>query len=108
MDTSGTPTEQDSDFILMALQTETWQQWQTSSLQAKLVARGFEQKDDIDFFDPVVRWETIRILLAIAIHLNWLIHQLDVLTAFLNEILEEDVYMYRPLGFIQQRAEHLV
>ena len=79
--------------------------------KARLVARGFEQKDGIDFFDtfaPVVRWETIRILLAIATHQNWTIHQLDVLTAFLNGILEEDVYMHQPLGFVQKGAEHLV
>ena len=79
--------------------------------KARLVARGFQQKDGIDFTDtfaPVVRWETIRILLAIATHLKWPIHQLDVLTAFLNGILEEDVYMHQPLGFIQPGAEHLV
>lgn len=55
--------------------------------KARLVARGFEQKDGVDFletFAPVVRWETIRILIAIAVHLQWPIHQLDVLTAFLN------------------------
>lgn len=41
--------------------------------KARLVARGFEQKDGTDFLDtfaPVVRWETIRTLIAIAIHLN--------------------------------------
>ena len=79
--------------------------------KARLVARGFEQKDGIDFFDtfaPVVRWETIRILLAIATHLNWPVHQLDVLTAFLNGILQEDVYMNQPLGFVQKGAERLV
>lgn len=66
--------------------------------KARLVARGFEQKNGTDFLDIfalVVRWETIRTLIAIAIHLNWPIHQLDVLTAFLNDILEEDVYMLR-------------
>ena len=79
--------------------------------KARLVARGFEQKDGIDFLDtfaPLVRWETIRILVAIAIHLNWPIHQLDVLIAFLNGILKEDVYMHQPLGFIQRGDEHLV
>lgn len=72
--------------------------------KARLVARGFEQTDGVDFLDafaPVVRWETIRILIAIAVHLNWTIHQLDVLTAFLNGILKEDVYMLQPPGFIK-------
>ena len=79
--------------------------------KARLVARGFEQRDGSDFgdtFAPVVRWETIRTLVAIAIHLNWPIHQLDVLTAFLNGILLEDVYMLQPLGFIRRGSEHLV
>jgi hypothetical protein len=79
--------------------------------KARLVARGFEQKDGVDFletFAPVVRWETIRVLIAIAVHLNWPIHQLDILTAFLNDILKEDVYMYQPLGFVTPGSEHLV
>lgn len=79
--------------------------------KARLVARGFEQTHGVDCFDtfaPVVRWETIRILLAIATHLNWPIHQLDVLTAFLNGILTEEVYMHQPPGFIRKGAEHLV
>ena len=79
--------------------------------KARLVARGFQQKDGVDFletFAPVVRWETIRILIAIAVHLNWPIHQLDFLTAFLNGILKEDVYMFQPPGFEIPGAEHLV
>lgn len=79
--------------------------------KARLVARGFEQKDGVDFLDtfaPVVRWETIRTLIAIAVHLNWPIHQLEVLAAFLNGILKEDVYMHQPPGFVKLGAEHLV
>ena len=79
--------------------------------KARLVARGFEQIDGVDFvetFAPVVRWKTIRTLIAIVVHLNWPIHQLDVLTAFLNGILKEDVYMLQPPGFITAGAEHLV
>ena len=79
--------------------------------KARLVARGFEQQDGIDFLDtfaPVVRWEPIRILIAVAIHLNWPIHQLDVLTAFLNGILQEEVYMRQPLGFVTPGTDHLV
>ena len=79
--------------------------------KARLVARGFEQRDGVDYletFAPVVRWETIRILVAIAVHLGWPIHQLDVLTAFLNGILKEDVYMNQPPGFVKPGQEHLV
>lgn len=79
--------------------------------KARLVARGFEQTSGVDFletFAPVVRWETIRTLIAIAVHLNWPIHQLDVLTAFLNGILKEDVYMFQPPGFLKPGFEHLV
>ena len=79
--------------------------------KARLVARGFQQKDGVDFletFAPVVRWETIRVLIAIAVHLNWPLHQLDFLTAFLNGILKEDVYMFQPPGFAIPGAEHLV
>ena len=77
--------------------------------KARLVARGFEQRDDfLETFAPVVRWETIRLLVAIAVHLNWPIHQLDVLTAFLNGLLKEDVYMYQPPRFVVAGAEHLV
>ena len=79
--------------------------------KARLVARGFEQTDGVDFletFAPIVPWETIRILIAIAAHLNWSIHQLDVLTAFLNGILKEDVYMFQLPSFIQPGTEHLV
>ena len=79
--------------------------------KARLVARGFQQQDGVDFletFSPVVRWETIRVLIAIAVHLNWPLHQLDVLTAFLNGILQEDVYMHQPHGFVKPGKEHLV
>ena len=82
-----------------------------SRYKARLVARGFEQTDGVDFletFAPVVRWETIRILIAIAVHLNWPIHQLDVLTTFLNGILKEDVYMVQPPGFMKPGIEHRV
>ena len=84
---------------------------QLSRYKARLVARGFEQTDGVDFletFAPVVRWETIRILVAIAVHLDWPIHQLDVLTAFLNGILKDDVYMAQPPGIMKPGTAHLV
>ena len=95
----------------MGLQGKTWKSWPTPAIQGQVVARGFEQQDGIDYletFAPVVRWETIKILIALDVHLNWPIHQLDVLTAFLNGLLKEDVYMYQPPGFIRACTEHLV
>ena len=44
--------------------------------------------------------ESIRILLTLACQLKFNLYQMDVKTAFLNEILKEDVYMAQPKGFI--------
>ena len=52
--------------------------------------------EGIDFnetFAPVARLESIRILLAIASHLNFKLYQIDVKNAFLNEMLQEEVYV---------------
>ncbi|GJV14147.1 integrase, catalytic region, zinc finger, CCHC-type containing protein [Tanacetum coccineum] len=56
--------------------------------KARLVARGYRQEEGIDFeesFAPVARLEAIRIFLAFAAHMNMVIYQMDVKTAFLNE-----------------------
>nr|GEV07445.1 retrovirus-related Pol polyprotein from transposon TNT 1-94 [Tanacetum cinerariifolium] len=62
--------------------------------KARLVARGYRQEEGIDFeesFAPVARLEAIRIFLAYAAHKNMVVYQMDVKTAFLNDVLE--VYM---------------
>ena len=46
------------------------------------------------------RLESIRILLAIASHLNFKLYQMDVKSAFLNGMLQEEVYMEQPKGFV--------
>ena len=71
--------------------------------KARLVAQGFSQMEGVDYdetFAPVTRMESIRILLALAYHLKFKLHQIDVKTAFLNGILKEDVYVTQPKGFI--------
>lgn len=58
--------------------------------------KGFHQKPDIDFsetFNPVVDPVTIKLLLTMAFNFHWLVHQLDINNAFLNEILQENIYM---------------
>ncbi|GJV75081.1 retrovirus-related pol polyprotein from transposon TNT 1-94 [Tanacetum coccineum] len=55
--------------------------------KARLVARGYHQEEGIDFeesFAPVARLEAIRIFLAFAAHMNMVVYQMDVKTAFLN------------------------
>ncbi|GJV80977.1 zinc finger, CCHC-type containing protein, partial [Tanacetum coccineum] len=64
--------------------------------KARLVIQGFRQKEGIDYFDtyaPVARITIIRLLLAIAVIHNLVIHQMDVKTSFLNGDLDEEVYM---------------
>lgn len=73
--------------------------------KARLVAQGFSQVPGIDFdevYAPVVKWDTIRLLSAIAAVHDFEIDQMDVRTAFLNGDLEEDVYMKIPTGISEQ------
>ncbi|CAL8988995.1 unnamed protein product [Prunus brigantina] len=70
--------------------------------KARLVAQGYTQMEGIDFdetFAPVARLESVRLLLAIACHLKFKLYQMDVKTAFLNGVLNEEVYVEQPKGF---------
>ncbi|GKB41815.1 retrovirus-related pol polyprotein from transposon TNT 1-94 [Tanacetum coccineum] len=72
---------------------------------AQLVARGYHQEEGIDFeesFAPVARLDAIQIFLAYAAHMNMIIYQMDVKTAFFNSILREEVYVCQPDGFVDQ------
>ena len=79
--------------------------------KARVVAKGYAQKYGIDYeetFSPVVRFSSIRTLLAYAVQNEMLIHQMDVVTAFLNGKLEEEIYMEQPDGYVHPGKEHLV
>jgi len=79
--------------------------------KGRLVTRGFAQEYGIDYnetFSPVVRFPSIRTLIAHGLNRNMKIHQMDVVTAFLNGSLEEEIYMTQPEGFVQPGNENLV
>ena len=74
--------------------------------KARLVARGFTQKFGIDYFDTrvwIVRWETIRNLLAQAAARGSVIHQADVKNAYLNAEIKEDIYVELPPSYTDFR-----
>lgn len=78
--------------------------------KARLVAKGYLQKANVDYKDtyaPVARLPTIRILLAIGLKLDMHMCHMDVKTAFLNGIIEEDIYLKAPEG-IQVAQNHVL
>ncbi|CAI7920454.1 unnamed protein product [Closterium sp. NIES-54] len=69
---------------------------------SRLVAKGYQQKEKVDYkelFAPVVKPTTHRTLLAGAVIKGWVVKQMDVTTAFLNGVLEEEIFMAQPEGF---------
>ncbi|CAI7735571.1 unnamed protein product [Closterium sp. NIES-53] len=70
--------------------------------KSRLVAKGYQQKEKVDYkelFAPVVKPTTLRTLLAGAAIKGWVVKQMDVTTAFLNGVLEEEIFMAQPEGF---------
>ncbi|GJY67285.1 retrovirus-related pol polyprotein from transposon TNT 1-94 [Tanacetum coccineum] len=70
---------------------------------ARLVYRGYRQEKGIHFedsFTPVARLEAIRIFLVFTAHMNMVVYQMDVKTAFLNGNLREDFYVSQPNSFV--------
>jgi hypothetical protein len=70
--------------------------------KVRLVAKGYVQRAGIDFdevFAPVARLESVRMMVALAAHEGWEVHHMDVKSAFLNDVIEEEVYVQQPPGF---------
>ena len=85
-----------------SLRTNEMNMVQLSEINQDLLLKG-THKEGVDFYEtfaPVARLESIRILLAIASHLNFKLYQIDVKSAFLNGMLQEEVYVEQPKCFI--------
>nr|GEY24746.1 copia protein [Tanacetum cinerariifolium] len=71
--------------------------------KARLVTQAYNQQERIDYdktYAPVVRLESIRILLAYACALDFKLFQMDVKNAFLNGFINEEIYVAQPSRFI--------
>ncbi|CAI7771264.1 unnamed protein product, partial [Closterium sp. NIES-54] len=70
--------------------------------KTRLVIKGFQQREGIDFqevFAPVAKAPTLRLLLAAAAVCGWKVEQMDVKTAFLYGVVDEEIYMKQPEGY---------
>jgi hypothetical protein len=79
--------------------------------KSRLIAQGFNQKEGIDYeetFASVAHLEVIRMLLAFSVAKGFKLHQMDVKSAFLNGVLEEEVYVRQPPGFESEKYTHRV
>ena len=69
--------------------------------KARLVAKAFKQKYGIDYtetFSPVVKYVTLRMVIALTKYFRWPLDQLNVVTAFLYGVMKEVVFCVAPEG----------
>nr|GEZ55905.1 copia protein [Tanacetum cinerariifolium] len=79
--------------------------------KARLVAQGHTHEEGIDYkevFAPVARTEAIRLFLAYASFMGFLVYPMDVKSAFLYGTIKEEVYVCQPLGFVDPENPHKV
>src|SRR3954466_13787843 len=79
--------------------------------KARLVAKGYAQIHNVDYtetFAPVVKFNSIRTLLALAAHHDLKIHQMDIKAAYLNADPDEEIYMDQAEGLVKTSRENEV
>ena len=79
--------------------------------KSRLVAKGFTQREGIDYtktFSLVSRKDSLGVIMPLVAHFDLELNHMDVKTNFLNGELEEEVYMKQPEGFFSSIGHHLV
>ncbi|GJR84362.1 retrovirus-related pol polyprotein from transposon TNT 1-94 [Tanacetum coccineum] len=88
--------------ISEALEDECWVDAMQEELLQFKIQKGHRQEEGIDYnevFAPVAKIEAIRIFLAFASYMGFIVYQMDVKSAFLYGKIDEEVYMSQPPGF---------
>jgi hypothetical protein len=70
--------------------------------KVSFMVRGFSQREGVEYKETIAliaRYASIQAIISIASIMRWRIHHMDVKTTFLNEIIEEEVYIEKPQGF---------
>ena len=73
--------------------------------KGRLVAKGYTQREEIDYeeiFSLVAMIKSIRMLLSIVASFNYEMWKMDVMTVFLNDNVDESIYIVQPKGFIKK------
>ncbi|GJU28120.1 retrovirus-related pol polyprotein from transposon TNT 1-94 [Tanacetum coccineum] len=71
--------------------------------KGRLVAQGYKQEEGIyydEVFSPVARMKAIRLFLAFASFMGFIVYQMDIKSAFLYGTIDEEVYVSQPPGFV--------
>ena len=79
--------------------------------KARFMAKGFSQNEGIDYeetFAPFAKYSSVQTIISLAVEMGWRVHQMDIKTAFLNRVIEEEVYIEQPEGFdVENRETHV-
>jgi len=84
---------------------------QREKFKARLVAKGYAQKQGLDFqetFASVAKITSIRVILAVAAHNNWQIHQLDVTAVYLNGVINTEIFMAQLPRYVDPAHPNMV
>jgi transposase InsO family protein len=81
---------------------KTSEEGEIARWKARLVALGYAQEEGVNYFEvfaPTLKYRTFRLFLSIVAGFDMELDQMDVDTAFLNGIMDTEVYMEQPEGF---------